>query len=225
MRTILKLSLICWGIVFAFFLFFTIPFELFSPTGAAVTALIAGGGFLVSLAFYIHRLRRTEGIEFGWLVARKHGIRLILLAGASFVLVLTSVTWFFSPGSIEQPLNHGAMPAAILLVLLFWFSIIFMFLGFAVVCFAESAAYLRKKDFGSCGGAFALALFWLALGAGCRSLFLDVIDDNFFHVSATARSWSLVSVSVITAAIGLGMGLLQKIDKVLPAEGPDNSGA
>jgi hypothetical protein len=215
--------MICWGIVLAFFIFFTIPFGLFSPTGAAITALIAGGGFLVSLALYIRRLSKKEGIEFGWLVARKHGFWLVLLAGAAFVLVLTSIIWFLAPASIEQPLANGAMPVAILLVLLFWFSIIFMFLGFAVVCFAESAGYFRLKKIWDGGGAFALALFWLALGSGCRSLFLDVIDDNFFRVSGAVRNWSLLFVAVITAAVGLAMGLFQDINKILPPEETDQN--
>jgi hypothetical protein len=223
MKGILKASMTCWGIVFAFFAFFTIPFELFSPAGAAVTALMAGGGFLVSLAFYIHRLRKKEGIEFGWLVARKHGIWLILLAGAALVLVLTSIIWFLAPQSIEQPLANGAMPVAVLLVLLFWFSIIFMFLGFAIVCFAESAGYFRLKKIPDGAVAFGLALFWVALGAGCCSLFLDVITDNFFRVSGPARNGTLLLVAVITAAIGLGMGVFQGLNKILPPEETDKN--
>jgi hypothetical protein len=220
MKAILKLSLICWGIVLSFSLFFMLPFEALNPNAAAIIAAITGITFLTALFFYIHRLRKKEGIEFGWLVAHKHGLWLIFLASAALVLVLTSVVWFFSPATIEQPLGHGAMPAAILLVLLFWFSIIFMFLGFAVVCFAESAAYLRKKAFGSTGGALVLALFWLALGVGCRSIFLDVINDSFFRISGPVRNWTLLLVAVITAAIGLSMGAFQRLDKILP---PDES--
>jgi hypothetical protein len=216
MRKILKLSVVCWGIVFAFFLFFLVPFETLSARGAAITAGAAGLIFLAGLALYIHRLRGREGFEFGWFLAQKHGLRLIFLAGAALVLLAVSVLWFIAPPHIWQPVENGAMPVAILLVLLFWFAIIFMFLGFGVVCFAESAAYLRVKDFKWSAGSFALALFWLALGTGCCSLFLDVINDNFAAVSGRTRWWVLISVAAIAAVVGVGIGGFQTIDKILP---------
>ena len=218
MRTVLKASLVCWGVVIAFFLFFSIPFELLSPVAAAFLSLSLGGGVLAWLGLYIYRLNKKEGFEFVWFLARKNGFWLLLLGAVGLTLFLTGGVWFLAPQQTERHLEKGAMPFAAFLVVLFWFSLIFMFLGWAVVCYAQSVGYFRIKDFKSGAGSFAIAILWLAFATLFCSLFLGVINDVFLTLSGPTQNIILGLFALVVTVIGLCAGGYEDLEKLLPEE-------
>ncbi len=110
------------------------------------------------------------------------------------------------------------MPFAASLAVLFWFSLIFTFLGFSLVCFAQAVAYVRIKVFKGGAGSFALAAFWLALATLFCSLFLDVIDDNFLRLSGPTQNLILGLFALAVTFTGLVTGSYQALEKLLPEE-------
>lgn len=205
MRTILKVSLICWGIIGVFVLFFSVVPTTTSPVALAVFSMLIGFSFLGFLIFRYRRLKK-EGFEFGFFLVRQNGIWFLFLGLVGTVLVLIGTAWLIVPEHIENALEKSAMPFASFLVLLFWFSLIFAFLGFALVCFAESVGYLRIKKFKNAAGSFAIAMFWLALSTLFCSLFLDVINDNFLKIAATTQNHLLFLFALASIIIGLYAG-------------------
>lgn len=210
MRTVLKASLICWGIIGAFVLFFSVVPTTISPIAVAVFSSLLGCSFFAILVFRYRRLKK-EGFEFGFFLARQNGAWLLFLGFVGALLILIGAAWLIIPQYIENALENSAMPFAAFLVVLFWLSLIFAFLGFALVCFSESVGYLRLKKIKSGAGSFGIALFWLSLATLFCSLFLDVINDNFFRISATTQNYILLVFAVVSIAIGLYIGRYQDL--------------
>ena len=218
MKTVLKASVFCWGVVVAFCVFFLIPFELMGPVAAAVLSVSVGGGLLAWLGVYIYRLNKKEGFEFGWFMIRHNGFWRLLAGAVGLALFSVGGAWLLAPRETERRLGQAAMPFAAFLVVLFWFSLIFTFLGFSLVCFAESAAYARIKDFKSGAGSFALSTFWLGLATLFCSLFLEVIDDNFLGLSGATQNLILCLFALSVAGGGLFAGWYKDLEKLLPEE-------
>lgn len=205
------MSLICWGIIGVFVLFFSVVPTTTSPVALAVFSMLIGFSFLGFLFFRYRRLKK-EGFEFGFFLVRQNGIWFLFLGLVGTVLVLIGTAWLIVPQYIENALEKSAMPFASFLVLLFWFSLIFAFLGFALVCFAESVGYLRIKKFKDAAGSFAIAMFWLALSTLFCSLFLDVINDNFLKIAATTQNYILGLFAFVSLTIGLCSGRYQDLN-------------
>ncbi|HEX5709346.1 MAG TPA: hypothetical protein VFX96_18740 [Pyrinomonadaceae bacterium] len=218
MKTVLKASVFCWGIVVAFFIFFLIPFEVIGPSAAALLSMSLGGGLLVWLGLYVYRLHKKEGFDVGWFMVEHRGFWRLLGGAIGLALFLVGGFWFLAPREAELRLGEAAMPLAALLVVLFWFSLIFTFLGFALVCFAQAVAYARIKEFKSAAGSFALAAFWLALATLFCSLFLEVIHDNFLGLSVATQNLILGLFALAVTCGGLLAGVFQAVEKLLPEE-------
>lgn len=224
MGTVIKASLFCWGIVLAFLLFFGLfPYQAMSPVAIAVFCMSLGCGFLALLSSYIYRLHKKEGFEFGWFLARRNGFWLSFFGAVGLMMFLIGGIWLLAPPPAALQLEaEVAMPFAAFLAVLFWFALIFTFLGFAVVCYAESAGYVRIKNFKSAAGGFALATFWLALATLFCSLFLEVINDNFLELSGMTQRITLVSFALVVIIIGLCAGRYEDMEKLLPGENVEN---
>jgi magnesium-transporting ATPase (P-type) len=205
MKAVLKASLICWGVIGAFVLFFSVVPTTTSPTVVAAFSMLLGFGFLALLGFRYRRLKK-EGFEFGYFLAKQNGFWLLFLGFIGAALFLIGLVWLIAPQLIENSLEKSAMPFAAFLIVLFWFSLIFAFLGFALVCFSESVGYLRLKKIKWAAGSFAIAMFWLGLATVFCSLFLDVINDNFLQMSATTQNYILGAFALVATAIGLYAG-------------------
>ena len=218
MKAVLKASLFCWGIVVAFFIFFLIPFELMGPFAAALFSASLGGCLLFWLGLYIYRLHKKEGFDVGWFMIEHRGFWRFLSGAIGLTLFLIGGVWLLAPRATERRLGKAAMPFAAFLVVLFWFSLIFTFLGFSLVCFAQAVAYVRIKDFKPGAGSFALAAFWLALATLFCSLFLEVIDDNFLGLSGATQNAILGLFALAVTAGGLFIGGHQDLEKLLPEE-------
>lgn len=210
MRILLKVCLICWGISGALILFLTFVPTTTSPTTAAVLSILIGSGFLAWFAFRLRRIRK-EGFESGFFLARQHGIRLSVLGFVGLVLFLIGALWLVAPQQTDQLFEQSAMPIAKCLVGLFWFSVIFAVLGFALACFAESVGYWRLRNFKWAAGSFALATFWLAPATLFCSLFLNVVNDVFFRLSATTQNYILALFALAAVVIGLWAGRYQDL--------------
>lgn len=218
MKTVLKASVFCWGIVVAFCFFFLIPFEAMGPVAAAAVSMSLGGGALLWLGRYVYRLHKKEGFDVGEFMLAHHGFWKLFLGVVGLALFLIGGFWFLAPRETERRLEEGAMPVAAFLVLLFWFSLIFTFLGFSLVCFAESAAYLRIKAFKSGAGGFATSAFFLALATLFCSLFLEVINDNFLRLSGATQNLILCLFALSVTVGGLLVGGFKDLEKLLPEE-------
>lgn len=218
MKTVLKASVFCWGIVVAFFIFFLIPFEAMGGVAAAAFSTSLGGACLLWLGVYIYRLDKKEGFDVGEFMLAHHGFWRLFLGAVGLALFLIGGLWLLAPRETERRLEAGAMPLAAFLVVLFWFSLIFTFLGFSLVCFAQSAAYLRVKNFKSGAGSFATSTFFLALATLFCSLFLEVVDDNFLRLSGATQNVTLGLFALSAAAGGLLAGGVKDLKKLLPEE-------
>lgn len=220
MKTVLKASLFCWGIVLAFCLFFLIPFEMIGPVAVAMLSLSLGGGLLAWPGADIYRLHKKEGFEFGWFLIRHHGFRRLFSGATGLALFLIGGAWLLAPQQTERQLERGAMPFASFLIVLFWCSLIFTFLGFALMCYAESVGYFRIKDFKSGAGSFAIAVMWLGFATLFCSLFLGAIEDNFLSLSGATQNIILGSFALVVTAIGLCAGGLQRPGKTVARRRP-----
>ena len=218
MKTVLKASLFCWGIVMAFLIFFLIPFEVMGPVGAAALSMSLGGACLIWLGFYVYRLNKKEGFDVGWFMVEHNGFWRLFSGAVGLALFLIGGAWFLAPRETERRLEEGAMPFAAFLVVLFWFSLIFTFLGFSLVCFAQSVAYVRIKDFKSGAGSFAVSTLFLALATLFCSLFLEVIDDNCLRLAGATQNVILGLFALSVAAGGIFAGGYKDLEKLLPEE-------
>lgn len=218
MNAILRICLLCWGVVAAFFLFFLIPFEALNPTLAAVLAVTAGGALLFWQVRYIVRLHHNEGFETAYFVVRHKGIWRFLSGLMGLGLVLWGSGWLLFPQQTNHQLEQIAMPLAKALVLLFWGTLIFAFAGFALVCYAQTVGYARIKDFRQAAGSFALAVLWVVFAVLFCSLFLEVINEVFRPLAPATQILVLRAVALTLTVCGLGLGAMNKLNKLVPPE-------
>ncbi len=218
MKAVLKASVICWGVVVAFFLFFLVPLDALGPVAAALLSLLLGVGLLTWLGLYVRRLHRAEGFDVGRFLARRHSFWRVLAGAVGLALSVAGALSLAAPAQVTRQLEKGAMPLAAFLVVLFWFSLIFTFLGFALVCYAQSVGYLRVRNFKSGAGSFAVGVLWLGFATLFCSLFLDVINDEFLPLAGPTQNTILGVFALAVTVAGLVFGVYEKLDRLLPAE-------
>ena len=221
-RIILKASLVCWVIVLSFGVFFALVPDSADRFTGPVVALVMGAGFAVYAAAKFYRIRR-EGFEIGWFFADHSGPWVIFTAVAAFILLFLGVVWLAAPQRFELLLDKHAMPAAAGLVVLFWISLISIFLSWALVCFSQSIGYARLKDLKWMAGSFLLGGMWMGFSVVFCSLFLDVINDVFVRISLQTRHYTLVAFTLAVTATGLASGMF--IDPEPLAEEDNKTGA
>lgn len=218
MRAVLRASVICWGVVVAFFLFFLLPLEALGPVAAALLSVALGGGLLAWLFFYVRRLHRTEGFDFGLFLVRKGSFWRLLSGAVGLALFVVGGLSLLAPSRITEQLEKGAMPLAAFLVVLFWFSLIFTFLGFTLVCYAQAVGYLRVRNFKHGAGSFAIAVLWLGFATLFCSLFLEVVNDNFLTLTGPTQNLLLGLFALAATVAGLCAGAFEDLEKLLPEE-------
>jgi hypothetical protein len=190
MKVLLRLySASCLAIT-GFFCFFLIPVEslLFAPS---VTAILVGGLLMALTGGYFARMFFSNTFEFGWFLANKHGFWVIIGICLGFMIFLSGLLMYIAPDAVEPAFERGAWPVAGMLVILFWFSLIFMFgfLSFSVV--GQCVAFARIRRIKSAFGTLALAVVCLAMTTLFVSLFLEVVNDVFIRVSDSTQ-WAII---------------------------------
>jgi len=190
MKTLLKIYSASCFIFVGFLLFFAIPFES-SPLSGAWTAMVSGALILMIVATYVVRLHRREGIEFGWFLANKGGLWFITAACFGFVLVLSGLMIHIAPLAVEPAFERGSWPVAGGLIVLFWLALIYMFAFLSFGMVARVTALFRIVQIKKALSSMLLAALCLVIAGVFFSLFLEVINDNFFRISATAQWWAI----------------------------------
>ena len=205
-KTILKASLVCWVVVLSFGVFFALVPDSADRLTGPILSLVLGVAFAVYVAARIYRIRK-EGFDIGWFLAEQHGPWLVFLAITAIVLLLLGVVWLVAPQRFDLILDKHAMPVAAALVILFWVSLIFIFLAWALVCFSQSVGYARLKDLRSMAMSFLVGVLWMAFAALFGSLFLEVINDEFVRISAPTQHYILSAFALTATAVGLASGM------------------
>lgn len=194
MRTLLKIYSASCFILIGFVLFFMIPFEAL-PFSSAVTGMLFGGIILAIIAAYVFWIHKNEGFEFGWFLAIRGGFWIITLAFFALLVFLGGLMLFIVPQAVEPAFESGAMPAASMLVVLFWLALIFMFGFLSFVMIARTTALVRMIQIKKFFGSLAVAAICLVMAAVFFSLFVEVINDIFIHISVSAQ-WTAIWIFV-----------------------------
>jgi hypothetical protein len=204
-KIIAKISLICWGFVAIFanilILAIAIPQD-FLPIASIILGLIIS----VPIGINIYRIYRRDGFDFGWFFFVRKGFWRVLLGLTGISLLSIGLFAAVFPKLFNELGENYAMAVAKSLVAMFWLALISTFLGWALICFSEAVGYLRLKDFKAAAGGFALGLLWQLFSLLFSYLFLEVINDVFFRLSASVENWTLIFIAVSTIIIGLLMG-------------------
>lgn len=204
-KIIAKISLICWGFVAIFanilILAIAIPQD-FLPIASIILGLIIS----VPIGINIYRIYRRDGFDFGWFFFVRKGFWRVLLGLTGISLLSIGLFAAVFPKLFNELGENYAMAVAKSLVAMFWLALISTFLGWALICFSEAVGYLRLKDFKAAAGSFALGLLWQLFSLLFSYLFLEVINDVFFRLSASVENWTLIFIAVSTIIIGLLMG-------------------
>lgn len=206
-RIILKASLMCWVIVLSFGVFFALVPDSADRFTGPVVALVMGVGFAVYAAEKFYQVRR-EGFDIGWFFAEQSGLWVIFTAAAAVILLFLGVVWLAAPQRFELLLDKHAMPAAAGLVVLFWLSLISIFLSWALVCLSQTIGYARLRDLRWMAGSFLIGVMWIGFSAVFCSLFLDVINDVFVRMSLQTRRYILAGFALVATAAGLASGMV-----------------
>jgi hypothetical protein len=204
MRTLLKIYVASCVVVFAFFLFFSIPFGLL-PFSDAVNLLVAGLIVLALPSIYFAFTIRREGFDFGWLLSNRGGFWAILVAAFGFAAIGCGSLLFFWPGMFTPAFEQGALPFGILIVSLFWLPLIYMFAFLTFGTAAKTAALLRHIQFRESAIYLLLTFICLGLSGVFFSLFLEVLNDIAIKISE-ANQWNAIIVFV---ALLLASGILR----------------
>ena len=221
MKTLVKFYSASCVIVVGFFTFFLIPWGLlpFSEAANVITVSVV----LIGLAaFYMIYFQRREGLDLGWFLANQGGFWAITIALLGIVSVFCGVLLYFRPGLYAPAFEQGALPFGIMIVSLFWLTLIFMFGYLAVGMIAQVTAHARKFHLAEAAVNLLVALVPLGLAGVFFSLFLEVIDDIAIRISVSMQCnaiWIYVG-SMFSAGIIYGFrknpGGLLKHDE--PAE-------
>lgn len=205
MKALLKIYSVSCFILVGFVLFFSIPFESL-PLSGTTTAMLTGGTILAIVAAYIIRLHSREGIEFGWFLANKGGFWFITAASFGLFLFLSGLMIRIAPQAVEPAFERGAWPVAGVLVVLFWLALNFMF-GFLSFSLAgRTTGLARTGRIKSMFGTLAIGAVCLAMAGVFFSLFLEVINDNFFRISARSQSTAIWVFLVALVVVGVVHG-------------------
>jgi hypothetical protein len=212
MKSLLKMYAASCVVVFAFFLFFTLPFGLL-PFSDAVDLIVAGLIVLAIPAIYFGFTIRREGFDFGWLLSNRGGFWAILVAAFGIAAVVCGSLLFIWPDIFLPAFEQGALPFGILFVSLFWLALIYMFAFLAFGATSQTAAYIRQFRFRDSVVYLLLTLICVGLAAVFFSLFLQVLNDIAIRISET-NQWSAIIVFVcLLLAAGVVRGTFWPVEE------------
>ncbi len=212
-RIIAKISLICWGIVGAFVIFFGVV-GIIPASGVWIVAALLGGLILAILGYNFYQMSQKEGFDFGWFLVFRKGFWQMILGLAGLCLFVFGMFGVIAPHLADELAEKYVMTFAKMLVILFWTALTSTFFGWELICLSESVAYLRLKKMDSAVGSFALGILWLLFALLFLYLFLEVINDVFYRLSATAQNWILIIFSLLSLLIGLYNGKFEDLNNL-----------
>jgi hypothetical protein len=215
-RIIAKISLVCWAFVLIFTVVMIFAVKL-PPNTLAIVAIILGLILTAALGFDFYRVSRTEKLDFEWFTAAGKGFWRVMVALAGLAFLFLGLFAEVFPARFDKLIETGGMTFAKAFVALFWFALISTFLGWALICFSEGVGYRRLRDYKMMRRSFALAFLWQMFTLFFGYLFLDVVSEVFFAISAAIRVWVLIFFAVLTALAGIWLGRYEDL-KLLPPD-------
>jgi hypothetical protein len=211
MKTILgKLSLICWSFIGVFINCLLVA-SLIPADFVWIVSAILGLAILTFLVYDLRKIYRCEGFDFGYFLTIKKGYWRMLfgLIGLGLLSFGLFVTIF--PNLANELGEKHWLKIAKVLVILFWTALTLTFLSLEFICLSESTAFWRLQKKSEAGKSFGLAILWLLLALLFLSLFLEVINDIFFPLSATVQNWILGIFAVLSILLGLLSGKYENL--------------
>ncbi len=212
-----KFSLICWGFI-GVFIACLLVVSLIPADYIVVVSIILGLAILALFVYDLRKIYLNEGFDFGWFLTIRKGYWRILLALVGLGLASVGLFAMIFPNLANELGEKHWLKFAKILVILFWTALTSTFLSWSLVCLSESTAYWRLKKGSKAMGSFGLGILWLLFAVLFLSLFLEVIDDIFFRLSAMAQNWILVLFAILSTAIGLWSGRFEDLEKFRKSE-------
>lgn len=214
---VLKFGVICWSFVALFVAFLSLAMLI--PNGAILYVSATLGFLILALVGYnLWQIHLREGFDFGWFLTVKKGYWRIL--PGLFGLILFSIGLFglIFPEIGNQLGERYAMKVAYLLAILFWMALTSTFLSWSLVCFSEATVYWRLAKAKTAVGSFGLGILWLLLATLFLSLFLDMINENFFNLSAKTQNWILGVFAFLSLVTGVLSGRYEDLKRFAEEE-------
>lgn len=209
-KIIAKISSICWGFVVVFVICLisvgAIPENL-----VGVSSIILGALILALFLYDLRKIYQKEGLDFGWFLTVKKGYWRILAGLVGFCLFLIGLFATIFPTVAHELGERHWLKIASILVIMFWTALTSTFLGWELICLAESIGYWRIGKTKSALGSFALGILWLLFALLFLSLFFDVINDNFFAITAKVQNWILIIFAIFSIVGGLVSGIFEDL--------------
>lgn len=204
-RLVLKFGLMCWGFIGVFIAFLLVAIIIPADYLGFVSTILG----LVILALFIYNLRQIylrEGFDFGWFLTVKKGYWQMLFGLLGLGLFSVGLFGLLFPNIANQLGERHWLKVAKILVILFWTALTSTFLSWELVCLAEATAYWRIGKLKEAFQAVGLGILWLIFAILFLWMFLEVINDIFFNLSAAAQSWILGIFAILSLIIGLWSG-------------------
>jgi hypothetical protein len=206
MKTILgKLSLICWSFIGVFINCLLVA-SLIPADFVWIVSMVLGVAILAFVVYDLRKIYLREGFDFGYFLTIKKGYWRMLfgLIGLGLLSFGLFVTIF--PNLANELGEKHWLKIAKVLVIFFWTALTLTFLSLEFIALSESTAFWRLKKKKDALGSFGLGMFMLLLALLFLSLFLEVINDIFFPLSATVQNWILGIFAVLSLVVGLLSG-------------------
>lgn len=204
-KIIAKISIYCWSFVLLFVALLLFASSI--PNWAILyVSTILGLLILIGVGNNLWQIHLKEGLDFGWFLTVKKGYWLILLGLFGLILFSIGLFGLIFPQIGNELGERHAMKFVYLLVILFWIALTTTFLSWSLICFSESTAFGLIGKIKSALGSFGLGGLWLLFATLFLSLFMDVIDENFFHLTVIMQNWILIIFAVATIIVGLWTG-------------------
>jgi hypothetical protein len=213
MKTLLKIYAASCVVVFAFFLFFSLPFGLL-PFSDAVNLIFAGLLVLAIPVIYFVATVRREGFDFGWLLSNRGGFWAILVGAFGLAAIFCGMLLFIWPEMFQPAFEQGTLPFGILLVSLFWLALIYMFAFLAFGATSQAAEYIRQFRFRDSFAYLLLTLICSGLAGVFVSLFLQVLNDIAIRISETNQWNAIIFFVSLLLAAGIVHGTFRQIETV-----------
>jgi len=209
MKTLLKIYSACCLIFIGFLLFFLIPLGAL-PFADSVTIMILGGMILAAVGFYIYNTHSREGFELGWFLANRGGFWFIVAGCFGLLLFLSGVLLYIAPEAVQPAFERGAMPFGAVFVVLFWFSLIYMFAFLTFSGMARATAFMRIGRFERMLGSLALTVICLLMAVLFFSLFVEVVNDIFARLTPQTQRIAVWVFAVVLPVVGIVDGLRRR---------------
>lgn len=209
MKTLLKIYVASCVVVFAFFLFFSLPLGLL-PFSDSVNLIVAGVIVLAIPSIVIGYTVHREGFDFGWLLSNRGGFWAILVSAFGIAAIACGSLLYFWPETFAPTFEQGALPFGILLVSLFWLALIYMFAFLTFGTVSRSTSLILKFRIYDALIYIILTMICLGMSAVFFSLFLDVLNDIAIKIPEPTRwnaIWVFIALVIMSGIIG---GLFDK---------------